>query len=289
MTFFLAASRTTPTNDALLAAARGLGLEAAIVPPAKIVSQALPGDVVLSRLDVRPSLDGVEEGLWELGRLEHDGVRVLNRPSALLAAHDKLATALRLGRAGIPHPRTAHVDDETQLAELEPPVVVKPRFGSWGRDVFLCESRGALVRCFRKLRRRAWFRQQGAIVQELVPPSRYDLRVVVAGGVLVGAVERWAAPGEWRTNVALGGHRRPAYPAPEARAAALAAADASGCDLVGVDLLPSGSGFVVLELNGAVDFTEQYSPPGAGDVFESAIEALLPDRLSTPALAGVMS
>jgi RimK family alpha-L-glutamate ligase len=289
MRFFLAASQATRTNDALLEAVRRLGLEAAGTRPEQVLAQALPGDVVLARLDVRPSLDGVEDGLWELGRLEHDGVCVLNRPSSLLAAHDKLATALRLARAGIPHPRTAHVDHEGQLADLAPPVVVKPRFGSWGHDVMLCESREALASCFRDLRGRTWFRRQGAIVQELVPPRGYDLRVVVAAGEIVGAVERRAVPGEWRTNIALGGRRRPVEPEAGARLAALTAAAALGGDLVGVDLLPLPTGgYVVLEANGAVDFTEDYSLVGR-DVFEDAATALLRTVGEVPAIAAGFS
>jgi len=106
--------------------------------------------------------------------------------------------------------------------------------------------------------------------------------VLVAGGEVVGAIERVAAPGEWRTNVALGGTRRPAIPGPRARALALAAAAAVGADLTGVDLLRMGRSYVVLELNGAVDFTAEYSFDGE-DVFERVAETLA--RRSLPAAA----
>ena len=52
-----------------------------------------------------------------------------------------------------------------------------------------------------------------------------------------------------------------------------AAARAIGADLVGVDLLPVGPGrYVVLEVNGAVDFTAEYAP--RSDVFRDALFAL---------------
>ena len=69
-------------------------------------------------------------------------------------------------------------------------------------------------------------------------------------------------------------HPRPADVPPEARSLAVAAAAAVGADLVGVDLLPlDGERYVVLELNGAVDFDESYSLDG-GDVFVEAARAL---------------
>lgn len=276
MSFYVVAGQATRTNAALVAAYRRLGIDASTKRPGEIARHARPGDSVLVRLDVCPSLDGVESGLWKVNRLA-DGVRILNRPGPLLTAHDKLATAVALGQRGVPHPRTAQVGDADPPA-LEPPVVVKPRFGSWGRDVFLCGGHEELARCLWRVRRRRWFRRHGALVQELVPPRGHDMRLVVARGELIGAIERVAAPGEWRTNISLGGRRRPVDPPPETCALARRAAAAVGCDLVGVDLLPlPGGGWTVVELNAAVELTTGYSLNGA-DVFERLALLLTDDR-----------
>jgi hypothetical protein len=83
----------------------------------------------------------------------------------------------------------------------------------------------------------------------------------VAGGRVVGAAFRVAPPGEWRTNIALGGVRREvSEPRRDAAALALEAARAIGTSLVGVDLLPdSRGGWIVAELDGAVEFTRDYA------------------------------
>jgi RimK family alpha-L-glutamate ligase len=270
----LVVGRLTPPNIGLLSAARGLGVQARLLPPETAERRARPNEIVLGRIDVRQGLDGVEPGLDSLRRLEAASFCVLNRAEALLAAHDKLETARRLVRYGLPHPRTIHVPPGGSLPEIEPPVVLKPRFGSWGADVVRCDTPRELRRAFARLTQRPWFRAHGVLVQELVPPQGSDLRILVADGTVVGSISRHAAPGEWRTNVALGGTRERAVPSAEARQLAVAAADAIGADLVGVDLLPTPTGYVVLELNGCVDFTDDYSLPG-GDVFDDAVEPLL--------------
>jgi [lysine-biosynthesis-protein LysW]--L-2-aminoadipate ligase len=275
----LVAHRRTPTNAAL--ARRRAGL--LVLPPAEALRTLAGGDVAIGRLDVSEQLDGIEVGLWELARLEGAGVRVLNRPRALVGAHDKLATSRALAVAGVPHPRTQHIAAPTSHVSIEPPVVVKPRFGSWGRDVALCEDAAALRRHLAQIVHRSWFKSHGALVQELVPPQGEDLRLLVAGGDVVGAVRRIAAAGEWRTNVALGATRHRANPSPRACELAVAAARAIEADLVGVDLLPAPEGgHVVIELNGAVEFTEQYSLDG-GDVFERTLAALLRDSVAAVA------
>lgn len=272
---WIAGGHASATNELLVGALHEHGVRAQLTPPAGLPGLVRPDDIVLGRLDVRPTLDGVEDGLWELHRIENRGTRVLNPAPSLLACHDKLQTAIRLARAAVPHPPTVHVDDEWSGGGLSFPVVVKPRFGSWGREIELCRTERQLRRKLRELRRRTWFREQGVLVQELVPPLGFDVRVLVAGGAVVGAIERVAARGEWRTDIALGGRRRPVIPSPAALALSRAAAAAVEGDLVGVDLLPLRDGrYVVIEVNSAVDFTPDYSL-GGQDVFEAAARRIL--------------
>jgi RimK family alpha-L-glutamate ligase len=281
--FALVARSETRTNIRLLDAVAGLGFDAERLPPSAVPGRFRRGDIVLGRIDVLPGLDGVEPGLWALRRLEREPVRVLNAATALLACHDKLATALALASSGLPHPQSARVDDVAAPPPLDFPVVVKPRFGSWGRDVALCDSTDEFHDCLNRYHSRPWFQRHGALVQEFVPSLGRDLRVVVACGRVVGAVERESAPGEWRTNVALGAARRPVKPPAEACLLAVSAATAVGADFVGVDLLPRpGGGWVVLELNGAVDFTDEYSAPHIGSVFREAARRICAEAEPVP-------
>jgi RimK family alpha-L-glutamate ligase len=273
--------RETETNVALAEAFARFGYRGTVADARGALS-ARRGDVILNRVDVLSSLDGVELGFWTMTRAERTGAVVLNGPGSLLNAHDKLATALLLARAGVAQPRSAHVREAQVPEGLPPPFVVKPRFGSWGRDVFRCETPDDLGALIERLAHRHWFRRQGALVQELVPPTGRDLRLLVAAGRVIGAIERVALPGEWRTNVALGACRRPVEPPLQACTLALRAVEALGLDLAGVDLLvDDGGNYLVLEINGAVDFTVEYSPEA--DPFLAVAEALLAPP--TPAVA----
>jgi RimK family alpha-L-glutamate ligase len=237
---------------------------------------------VLGRLDVLDTLDGVEPGLLELFLLQRRGVRVLNGAAALLGAHDKLRTARLLEAARMPAPRTVLVRRDV-APPFGPPYVVKPRFGSWGRDVYLCRDLDALRRQMIALENRRWFRRHGALVQEAIPNDGSDLRVIVAGGRVVGIGQRRAAPGEWRTNVSCGGTLVSTELDPDAGELARAAAAILGADFVGVDVMPTtDGGLVVLEANGAVEF-EDTCAIGGRSVAERAAAALGLAREPVPA------
>ena len=68
---------------------------------------------------------------------------------------------------------------------------------------------------------------------------------------MLGVMRRHAQPGEWRTNVSLGGQAEPCRLDPEAERLALAAARAIGAEMAGVDLIADLDlgRLVVLEVN----------------------------------------
>ena len=101
MRLALIAQRPTPTNESLAGAlADGVGWEP--MSPEQALDELRPGDAALGRLDVLPTLDGIDDGMWALGALEARRVVVLNDAAALLATHDKLLTARLLRRMSPP-------------------------------------------------------------------------------------------------------------------------------------------------------------------------------------------
>jgi len=274
MRIAVVAQSATFANEAL-ARVDCRGAEWCLMTPAEALATLRAGDAAIGRIDVLPTLDGIDDGIWALGTLAARGVTVLNGAAALLAAHDKLLTARLLRRAGLPHPRTQLITGASPSSPLRAPVVIKPRFGSWGLGVERCDDEETLAALLTKLPREPWYRAHGALVQELVPPLGFDLRIVVAIDQVIGAISRVAAPGEWRTNIALGAERQTVTPAREACALALAAARVTGAALVGIDLLPDGRGrWTVAEINGAVEFTEEYALRPGADPFAVAASRL---------------
>jgi RimK family alpha-L-glutamate ligase len=126
-------------------------------------------------------------------------------------------------------------------------VVVKPIFGSMGHGMVRVSDPDVAFRVFRSLEQvRSVF-----YVQQLIEHEGRDVRVFVVGGRVLGAIERRAPDGQWRTNFTRGGTVRP-FDLPESwEQLSLRAASAIGADYAGVDLLPSRDGHVfVLEVNG---------------------------------------
>ncbi|MFM7205324.1 MAG: RimK family alpha-L-glutamate ligase [Planctomycetaceae bacterium] len=197
-----------------------------------------------------------------VAQLAAGGTPVVNPPRALEIAIDKYLSLAILARAGIAVPRTIVVQSAASARraweELGGDCVAKPLFGSRGRGVVRltdADAAGASV-------------STGlAYVQEFVPHAGWDFRVLVVGDEAF-AMRRVAEPGEWRTNVSLGGRPAPAVPPAEVIAMARRAAAAVGARIAGVDVLPAADGPVVLEVN-AVPAWRGLQTVTAADVTEA--------------------
>jgi len=210
----------------------------------------LDADAVLARIIPDGSLEQIIYRVDVLHWIEERGVPVMNSPRAIERSVDKFYTTALLQEAGLPTPETVVCEgmgDAMAAVRAMGDVIVKPIFGSMGHGMVRVSDPEVAFRVLRSLQQvRAVF-----YVQRAVDHGGRDVRVFVVGGTVLGAIERRAPVGEWRTNVSGGGSARPFDLPPAWAELALRAAAAVGADYAGVDLLPSREGAVfVLEVNG---------------------------------------
>ncbi|HEX5194599.1 MAG TPA: RimK family alpha-L-glutamate ligase [Solirubrobacteraceae bacterium] len=217
-----------------------------------------PGGERLDALDVlivrglpRGSLEQVIFRMDALHALaDHHGVRCVNGPRAIERTIDKSWCSALLAAAGVSTPPTIvcerREDAMRAFETLGSDVVVKPLFGAMGAGIARIQDPDVAHRVFGALElERAVYYLQRAVDG----PDRRDLRALVIGGDVVGAMERVAS--SWRANVARGGRPRPVSLTDAQRDTALAAAAAVGAEVAGVDLLADDDGGVVVpEVNG---------------------------------------
>jgi RimK family alpha-L-glutamate ligase len=217
----------------------------------RIVDRDAPRpDAVLARIIPNGSLEQIIFRVDALHWLEDRGIRVVNSPRAIERSVDKFYTSALLRDAGLPTPETVVCEDfATAMAAIREmgEVVVKPIFGSMGHGLVRIADPEVGFRVLRPLQ------QMGAVfyVQRAIDHGGRDVRAFVAGGRVVGAIERQAADGDWRTNVSRGGSARAIDLCDRHRQLAIDATAAVGADYAGVDLLSSRDGTTfVLEVNG---------------------------------------
>lgn len=207
------------------------------------------------------------------------GVKVINSANATEVCGDKWRTTMALQAAGVPTPRTAlGLTPKAALAALDSigyPALIKPLVGSWGRMVVRLPDRAAAEGLFEYVAALSGPQSHLGYVQELIDKPGRDIRAIVVGCDLLGAVYR---TGElWRTNVALGAQTLPCELSPEITKLSIDAAAAVGADIAGVDLIEDRDGrLLVLEVNHRVEFTGfQSALADRVDVAERIVEHLL--------------
>jgi ribosomal protein S6--L-glutamate ligase len=204
-------------------------------------------DAVIPR--IRPS--ATFYGCALTRQFESMGLYSQNSSLAISQSRDKLFSLQLLIKSGLDIPLTGFANSPIDTNELidmvgGAPLIVKLLEGSQGRGVVLAETKKAaqsVINAFKAVK-------ANLLVQEFVKEAGgKDLRLFVINGKVKAAIQREAAPGEFRANIHQGGTASVIRPTPQERRLAVKAAKSMGLAVAGVDLIRSKTGPLLLEVN----------------------------------------
>lgn len=179
------------------------------------------------------------------------GVFTVAESQAIARSRDKLRSLQLLSREGLGMPVTGFARSGQDIGPLidlvgGAPLIIKLLEGTQGRGVVLAETRKAaesVIDAFQQL-------DANILVQEFIEEAGgSDLRAFVVGSEVVAAMERSAAPGEFRSNLHRGGSAERVKLSARERNTAIRAARILGLEVAGVDMLRSKRGPLLMEVN----------------------------------------
>ena len=212
------------------------------------------GGLVLSDFDaiiprIRPSM--TYYGCALTRQFEALKVFALNNAAAITQSRDKLFSLQLLLNNGVDIPTTgfanSHLDTDDLIKMVGgSPLIVKLLEGTQGKGVVLAETKKAaesVINAFKSL-------NANILVQEFIKEANgKDLRLFVVDGKVVAAMQREAAPGEFRANIHLGGTASIVKVTSDEKKIAIKAAKAMNLKVACVDIIRSSKGPLLLEVN----------------------------------------
>lgn len=274
------ASRVRLEEKAILASLDAAGIDAMVLDTRRLVfstGQPWSGPRVVLNREV-----GQVRALYAAHALEARGVTVLNSGDATRVCGDKWLTTTALVAAGVPTPATSLAltthEGLPAIEDIGYPAVVKPLVGSWGRLVTKVSSPETAAAVMEHLDALPHPTSHLVYAQQAVPRADYDIRVIVIDGVAIAASRRTSD--DFRTNVARGGISSPLPLTSPISELAVAAADAVGATIAGVDLICDQDGHLwVIEVNDRVEFKGlQQAHSEHIDIAAAIVEALIKPR-----------
>jgi ribosomal protein S6--L-glutamate ligase len=204
-------------------------------------------DAVIPR--IRPS--ATFYGCALTRQFESMGVYTQNSSLSISQSRDKLFSLQLLIKSGLDIPVTGFANSPIDTNELidmvgGAPLIVKLLEGSQGRGVVLAETKKAaqsVINAFKAVK-------ANLLVQEFIKEAGgRDLRLFVVNGKVTAAIQREAAPGEFRANIHQGGTASVVKITAAERKLAVKATKSMGLVVAGVDIIRSKAGPLLLEVN----------------------------------------
>ena len=184
-------------------------------------------------------------------QFEQMDVYTPNTSNGIANSRDKLRATQILSRHEIGMPATSFVRDKADvLPAIElvggAPVVIKLLEGTQGIGVILAPDTRVAEAIIETLQSA----KQNVLIQQFVAESKgRDIRALVVGDRVVGAMRRTAQGDEFRSNVHRGGSVEAVELDQEYERTAVRAAQIMGLRVAGVDMLEGNEGPLVMEVN----------------------------------------
>ena len=222
-------------------------------------------------------------GTAVLRQFEVANVYSINESVAISRSRDKLRAHQLLARKHVGMPITGYANRADATDDLiqfvgGAPLIVKVLNSTQGKGVLMAETNKAaesLINAFRNL-------ETEFLVQEFIKDAGgSDIRCFVIGNKVIAAMQRTAKEGEFRSNLHMGGTATVIKLTPAERALAVKAARVMGLDLAGVDIIRSGHGPLVLEVNSSPGLEGIETATGK-DVADAIIQYIENDSAKGP-------
>jgi len=183
---------------------------------------------------------------------ERMGVTVINSSDSIDNVKDKLYSHQILAQSNLDIPKTMllrhPIDVDFVQKHIGFPVIVKTISGSYGRGVFLAETK----KQFKQLLTMAELTKKSynIIIQEFIKDTwGKDLRVLVVNNKVVGCMMRQSTDEDFRANLTRGGEGFPYEVNEQIEWLASESSKALDLDIAGVDLLFDNGGYKICEVN----------------------------------------
>ncbi|MGB5866848.1 MAG: 30S ribosomal protein S6--L-glutamate ligase [Arcobacteraceae bacterium] len=170
---------------------------------------------------------------------------------AIARSRDKLRSLQVLSKFDVDMPKTVFASNKSNAKDIielsgGAPLVLKILEGTQGVGVVLVDSEKAAKSVLDAF----YGMDVNLLVQEFIEEAGgADIRALVVGGEVVGAMKRQGAEGDFRSNLHQGGSATAYKLNRKEKSTALAAAKAMGLGVCGVDMIPSARGPLVMEVN----------------------------------------
>ena len=179
--------------------------------------------------------------------LEELGTRLINTRRCMELATNKMLTTVLLHKNNIKSPITA-MCETSELAmkaffDLDDDIVLKPLYGSRGRDIIRINSEQHARFVFEQLEKL----QEVFYIQKFYEHDNSDYRLFVVGDEVIASMKRTSK--NWKTNVATGGKAEKFKPTQEMVEMALKATELVQGEITGVDIMNTEDGLMVIEVN----------------------------------------